>query len=129
MFGPLSDGSAVAKTGRYLELGRQEGGLAYSGKLPPAELQQGGHYFAQAIFTGILPHHRLAREGDLCPYPGHRLAATATGRSVEGDKGSARSNKVTKTRSHKPVSKFSALSSTKMQGHAKSTYRYRKATR
>ena len=67
LFGPLIDGTAVAKAGRYLELGGQEGRLAYRGRLPIAELQQGGHYFAPAIFTGIQPHHRLAREEIFAP--------------------------------------------------------------
>lgn len=67
VFGPLIDGAAVANAGRYFEFGRQEGRLAYRGSLPPEELQQGGHYFAPAIFTGILRHHRLAREEIFAP--------------------------------------------------------------
>ena len=67
VLGPLIDGAAVAKAGRYLELGGHEGRLAYRGRMPTAELQQGGHYFAPAIFTGIQPHHRLAREEIFAP--------------------------------------------------------------
>jgi len=67
VLGPLIDGAAVAKAERYLELGGQEGRLAYRGSLPPADLQQGGYYFAPAIFTGIMPHHRLAREEIFAP--------------------------------------------------------------
>ena len=62
ILGPLIDAGAVGKAQGYLELGRREGRLAYRGRVPEA-----GHYFAPAIFTDILPGHRLAREEIFAP--------------------------------------------------------------
>lgn len=62
VFGPLIDAQAVTKAESYLEIGRQEGRLAYRGRAP-----QDGHYFAPAIFTDIKPGHRLAREEIFAP--------------------------------------------------------------
>jgi RHH-type proline utilization regulon transcriptional repressor/proline dehydrogenase/delta 1-pyrroline-5-carboxylate dehydrogenase len=67
VLGPLIDGAAVAKAERYLELGRQEGRLAYRGRLASSELQRDGHYFAPAIFTHIQARRRLAREEIFAP--------------------------------------------------------------
>jgi len=41
----------------YIEIGKQEGRLAYQGRVP-----QDGYYVTPAIFTGIGPGHRLAQE-------------------------------------------------------------------
>ncbi len=62
--GPLIDAAAVEKALAYLEIGAREGRLAYAGRAPLAEL---GHYFAPAIFSDILPGHRLAREEIFAP--------------------------------------------------------------
>ncbi len=67
VLGPLIDGAAVEKAERYVEIGHQEGRLAYRGRLPSADKRQGGHYFAPAIFTGIQPHHHLACEEIFAP--------------------------------------------------------------
>lgn len=64
--GPLIDAAALAKARRWLELGRSEGRLYYQGPAPPASAE-GGHYFAPAVFTGIAPQHRLAREELFAP--------------------------------------------------------------
>ena len=61
VLGPLIDARAVEKAGRYLDIGRQEGRLAYRGRVPDA-----GCYFAPAIFTGIRAG-RLAREEIFAP--------------------------------------------------------------
>lgn len=57
LFGPLINRQAREKALAYLEIGRREGHLAYLGKVPEEAC-----YAPPAIFTGILPHHRLARE-------------------------------------------------------------------
>lgn len=57
LFGPLIHAAARSKALGYIELGRREGQLYYLGRVP-AE----GYYCPPAIFTGIEPHHRLARE-------------------------------------------------------------------
>ena len=62
-FGPLIHAQALAKAQRYLEIGRAEGTLFFRGEAPAGD----GHYFAPAIFTGIRPHHRLAREEIFAP--------------------------------------------------------------
>ncbi len=62
--GPLIDAAAVEKALAYLEIGAREGRLAYAGRAPLDEL---GHYFAPAIFSDILPQHRLAREEIFAP--------------------------------------------------------------
>ena len=57
LFGPVISEQARGRIDRYVELGRSEGKLHYRGRVP-----DGGHYVAPAIFTGVLPRHRLARE-------------------------------------------------------------------
>jgi RHH-type proline utilization regulon transcriptional repressor/proline dehydrogenase/delta 1-pyrroline-5-carboxylate dehydrogenase len=64
--GPLIDQAALAKAEAYLAIGAQEGRLAYRGRLGAAAREQ-GHFFAPAIFTGIRPEHRLAREEIFAP--------------------------------------------------------------
>ncbi len=61
-FGPLISPQALEKAQRYLDLGRSEGKQVYQGR-PLA----GGHYFAPAVFAGIRPDHRLAREEIFAP--------------------------------------------------------------
>jgi RHH-type proline utilization regulon transcriptional repressor/proline dehydrogenase/delta 1-pyrroline-5-carboxylate dehydrogenase len=61
-FGPLISQQALDKAQRYFDLGRTEGELVYQGLAPT-----GGYYFAPAIFAGIQPHHRLAREEIFAP--------------------------------------------------------------
>jgi RHH-type proline utilization regulon transcriptional repressor/proline dehydrogenase/delta 1-pyrroline-5-carboxylate dehydrogenase len=56
-FGPVITAAARKRIESYVEIGRGEGELLYRGKVPDA-----GFYVAPAIFTGIEPHHRLARE-------------------------------------------------------------------
>ena len=57
VFGPVISEQARERIERYIELGKSEGKLHYRGRVP-----RSGHYVAPAIFTGILPRHRLARE-------------------------------------------------------------------
>jgi RHH-type proline utilization regulon transcriptional repressor/proline dehydrogenase/delta 1-pyrroline-5-carboxylate dehydrogenase len=57
VFGPLITAEAQAKALEYIEVGKREGRLAYLGRAP-----DDGHYCPPAIFTGIDPRHRLARE-------------------------------------------------------------------
>ncbi|MBI3526669.1 MAG: bifunctional proline dehydrogenase/L-glutamate gamma-semialdehyde dehydrogenase [Betaproteobacteria bacterium] len=57
VFGPVISAMARQKIESYVEVGRIEGRLFYRGKVPDL-----GFYVAPAIFTGIEPHHRLARE-------------------------------------------------------------------
>jgi len=61
-FGPLISQPALEKAQRYFDIGRMEGDLVYQGRAPA-----GGYYFAPAIFSGIRPHHRLAREEIFAP--------------------------------------------------------------
>jgi RHH-type proline utilization regulon transcriptional repressor/proline dehydrogenase/delta 1-pyrroline-5-carboxylate dehydrogenase len=61
-FGPLISQQALEKAQRYFDIGRMEGELVCQGKAPT-----GGHYFAPAIFSGIHPYHRLAREEIFAP--------------------------------------------------------------
>ena len=42
----------------YIEIGKREGALLLERPIPG----NGGHFTSLAIFTGILPEHRLARE-------------------------------------------------------------------
>jgi RHH-type proline utilization regulon transcriptional repressor/proline dehydrogenase/delta 1-pyrroline-5-carboxylate dehydrogenase len=57
LFGPLVSGDAQRKARSYLEIGRGEGRLYYLGRVPET-----GFYCPPALFTGIEPRHRLARE-------------------------------------------------------------------
>jgi RHH-type proline utilization regulon transcriptional repressor/proline dehydrogenase/delta 1-pyrroline-5-carboxylate dehydrogenase len=61
-FGPLISQQALDKAQRYLDIGRAEGERVFQGVAP-----SGGHYFAPAIFAGIQPDHRLAREEIFAP--------------------------------------------------------------
>ncbi|HEX8963153.1 MAG TPA: aldehyde dehydrogenase family protein, partial [Rhodocyclaceae bacterium] len=61
-FGPLVDEAAQRKALGYLEVGRQEGRLVWQGRVPAR-----GWYVAPALFAGIEPHHRLAREEIFAP--------------------------------------------------------------
>lgn len=56
-FGPLITADARDKALDYIALGQREGRLAYLGRVPET-----GFYCPPAIFTGIEPRHRLARE-------------------------------------------------------------------
>ncbi len=56
-FGPVITRAAQEKALRYIETGKREGRLFYLGTVPGD-----GFYVPPAIFTGIKPHHRLARE-------------------------------------------------------------------
>ncbi len=60
--GPLINAQAVKKAETYLAVGCEEGRLYFRG-----QGREGGHYFAPAIFTGIQPQHRLAREEIFAP--------------------------------------------------------------
>ncbi|CAB1368189.1 proline dehydrogenase family protein [Denitratisoma oestradiolicum] len=57
VFGPMISAEARDKTLEYIAIGRQEGRLLYQGAVPGE-----GWYAPPCIFTGIQPHHRLARE-------------------------------------------------------------------
>jgi RHH-type proline utilization regulon transcriptional repressor/proline dehydrogenase/delta 1-pyrroline-5-carboxylate dehydrogenase len=56
--GAVADESARRKVLEYAEIGRQEGVLLYQSPLPQGE----GFWAPLAIFGGIRPEHRLARE-------------------------------------------------------------------
>jgi RHH-type proline utilization regulon transcriptional repressor/proline dehydrogenase/delta 1-pyrroline-5-carboxylate dehydrogenase len=57
VFGPLITEVAQRKALDYIAIGRQEGRLAYQGRVP-----EQGWYVPPTIFTDIRPEHRLARE-------------------------------------------------------------------
>jgi RHH-type transcriptional regulator, proline utilization regulon repressor / proline dehydrogenase / delta 1-pyrroline-5-carboxylate dehydrogenase len=57
IFGPLITRDARQKVLDYIEIGKSEGRLVYEGCVPDE-----GHYAPPAIFTDILPHHRLAQD-------------------------------------------------------------------
>jgi RHH-type proline utilization regulon transcriptional repressor/proline dehydrogenase/delta 1-pyrroline-5-carboxylate dehydrogenase len=57
--GPLIDERAVQKVLAYLDLAKQEGMPVL---LPDLEHRPGSNFVGPAIFTGIRPEHRLARE-------------------------------------------------------------------
>jgi RHH-type proline utilization regulon transcriptional repressor/proline dehydrogenase/delta 1-pyrroline-5-carboxylate dehydrogenase len=56
--GPLITEAARDKALAYIEIGRREGRLVWLGRVP----EDGGWYAPPAIFAGIEPHHRLARD-------------------------------------------------------------------
>ncbi|HJW03324.1 MAG TPA: proline dehydrogenase family protein [Azospira sp.] len=56
--GPLISEAARDKALSYIAIGREEGRLAWQGKVP----EDGGWYVPPTIFAGIQAHHRLARE-------------------------------------------------------------------
>ena len=62
-FGPMISAAARQKALDYAAIGKREGTLYYQGTAPAAE----GYYVAPAIFTGIRPQHRLAREEIFAP--------------------------------------------------------------
>ncbi|MCB0377690.1 MAG: proline dehydrogenase family protein [Bdellovibrionales bacterium] len=55
--GPVIDKEAQDKILSYIEIGKQEGTLAYQAETPDQ-----GYYVGPTIFTGIEAHHRLANE-------------------------------------------------------------------
>lgn len=57
VFGPLVSRAARQKALEYLAIGQSEGRQYYLGSVP-----EEGFYCPPAIYTGIEPHHRLARE-------------------------------------------------------------------
>jgi RHH-type proline utilization regulon transcriptional repressor/proline dehydrogenase/delta 1-pyrroline-5-carboxylate dehydrogenase len=57
--GPLIDARAVRKVLEYLAIGQAEGTPVL---LPDLDHRPGQHFVGPAIFTGIRPEHRLARE-------------------------------------------------------------------
>jgi len=62
VFGPVITRAAQEKALGYIEIGRREGRLHYQGRVP-----EDGYYVPPTIFTGIEPHHRLAREEIFAP--------------------------------------------------------------
>ena len=62
VFGPVITRAAQQKAIAYIEIGRQEGRLYYQGRVPAD-----GFYVPPAIFTGIEPQQRLAREEIFAP--------------------------------------------------------------
>ncbi len=56
--GPVIDGAAYERILRYIELGKQEGKLAFEGKAPAGE----GYFIPPTIFTGVSPQARIAQE-------------------------------------------------------------------
>ncbi len=55
---PLIDDAAAEKVRRYIDLAREEGKLAFAGDVTDL----GPRHVGPHIFTGVEPHHRLARE-------------------------------------------------------------------
>ncbi|HXF65120.1 MAG TPA: proline dehydrogenase family protein [Burkholderiales bacterium] len=62
VFGPVITREAQQKALGCIEIGRREGTLYYQGRVPDE-----GYYVPPSIFTGIEPHHRLAREEIFAP--------------------------------------------------------------
>ncbi len=62
VLGPLIHAAAKRKALDYLEIGKREGRLFYQATAP-----EPGYFFGPAIFTGIEPRHRLAREEIFAP--------------------------------------------------------------
>ena len=61
--GPVIDQEAAEKIRSYVEIGRQEGTLAATLPVPAGlEAEVEKPFVAPHVFTGIEPHHRLARE-------------------------------------------------------------------
>ena len=56
--GPVINGKAVEKIGRYLEIGRGEGRLLTGGGRPPGE----GFYVEPTVFADVDPRARIAQE-------------------------------------------------------------------
>jgi RHH-type proline utilization regulon transcriptional repressor/proline dehydrogenase/delta 1-pyrroline-5-carboxylate dehydrogenase len=62
-FGPVIDEKAAAKIREYIEIGKTEGRLELACDVPAGlAAKVGKPYVAPHIFSGILPHHRLANE-------------------------------------------------------------------
>lgn len=57
LMGPVIDGSARETIESYIEIGRQEGTIAYQSDVP-----DGGFYVPLTVVTDITPAHRLAQE-------------------------------------------------------------------
>jgi RHH-type transcriptional regulator, proline utilization regulon repressor / proline dehydrogenase / delta 1-pyrroline-5-carboxylate dehydrogenase len=62
VFGPVITREAREKALRYIEIGKAEGRLHFQGRVP-----DNGFYVPPTIFTGMEPHHRLAREEIFAP--------------------------------------------------------------
>jgi len=61
--GPVIDAEAAAKIRSYIEIGRSEGTLEMELPVPEGlEARVGKPYVGPAIFSGIRPEHRIARE-------------------------------------------------------------------
>ncbi|MDP7070193.1 MAG: proline dehydrogenase family protein [Phycisphaerales bacterium] len=61
--GPVIDDEAANKIRSYIEIGAAEGTLAAAASVPDGlEASVGKPFVAPHVFTGIEPHHRLARE-------------------------------------------------------------------
>ena len=56
--GPVIDEAAYKRIREYVELGKQEGKLAFQGEIPAG----GGYFIPPTIFTGVSPGARIARE-------------------------------------------------------------------
>lgn len=56
--GPVIDEDAYKRILSYIEIGKQEGKIAFEGKVPTGE----GYFVPPAIFTGVLPTARIAQE-------------------------------------------------------------------
>ena len=57
LMGPVIDEAAREKILEYIEIGRQEGAVAYASDVPDE-----GFYVPLTVVTGITPEHRLAQE-------------------------------------------------------------------
>ncbi len=57
VIGPMVSAAAMKKTREYISIGKEEGELLLETTAP-----ESGYYAPLAIFTGILPQHRLAQE-------------------------------------------------------------------
>ena len=61
--GPVIDAEAAAQIRRYIDIGRGEATLALAMEVPPGLAERVGKPFVGPhIFTGVAPHHRIARE-------------------------------------------------------------------
>ena len=56
--GPLIDAAARDRVRQFIEIGRSEATLAFSGPAPEGD----GYFVPPAIFTGVRPEHKIAQE-------------------------------------------------------------------
>ncbi len=56
--GPVADAAAQRDILAYIELAKEEGTIAFQGRIPDGE----GYYVPPTIVTGIRPEHRIAQE-------------------------------------------------------------------